>query len=32
MPLIKVNSIVKGGTLEEKINTNNAVIVYHLHI
>jgi len=29
MPLIKVNSIVKGGTLEEKINTNNAVIVYH---
>ena len=29
MPLIKVNSIVKGGTLEEKINNNNAVIVYH---
>jgi hypothetical protein len=28
MPLINVNSYIKGGTLEEKIN-NNAIIVYH---
>ena len=28
MPLIKVNSVIKGGKLEEKIN-NNAIVVYH---
>ncbi len=29
MPLIKVNSVIKGGTLQEKLNNNNVVIVYH---
>ena len=28
MPLIKVNSAIKGGKLEENIN-NNAIVVYH---
>lgn len=29
MPLINVNSVVKGGSLEEKVNNNRAVLVYH---
>jgi len=29
MPLIKVNSLVKGGDLEEKVNNDKAVVVYH---
>ena len=29
MPLIKVNSAVKGGALEEQINNDKAVVVYH---
>jgi thiol-disulfide isomerase/thioredoxin len=29
MPLIKVNSVIKGGALEEQINKDRAVVVYH---
>lgn len=29
MPLIKVNSTIKGGSLEEKVNNNRAILVYH---
>lgn len=29
MPVIEVNSHIKGGLLEEKINKDNAIIVYH---
>jgi thiol-disulfide isomerase/thioredoxin len=29
MPLIKVNSAVKGGALEQQINNDRAVVVYH---
>ena len=29
MPLVKVNSFVKGGHLEEKVNNGKAIIVYH---
>jgi thiol-disulfide isomerase/thioredoxin len=29
MPLIDVNSYTKGGVLEQKVNNDNAIIVYH---
>jgi len=29
MPLINVNSTLKGGSLEDKVNNNRAILVYH---
>jgi thiol-disulfide isomerase/thioredoxin len=29
MPLVKVNSYIKGGHMEEKVNNGKAIIVYH---
>lgn len=29
MPLIKVNSAIKGGALEQHINNDRAIVVYH---